>query len=45
MGFVLRTAVVIGGMSWATASQLKLAKVRLEMAMKEQTGIRLLDYR
>lgn len=45
MGFILMTAVVIGGMSWATASQLKLAKVRLEVAMNEQMGIRLIDAR
>ena len=45
MGFVLMTAVVIGGMSWATASQLKLAKVRLEVAMNEQMGSRLIDAR
>ena len=45
MGFVLMTAVVIGGMSWATASQLKLAKVRLEVTMNEQMGSRLIDAR
>ena len=45
MGFVLMTAVVIGGMSWATVSQLKLAKVRLEIAMNEQMGSRLIDAR